>query len=269
MTGPFAQRRRKKKRALARDVGAVPAIVLVRPQLGENIGAAARAMLNCGLNELRLVNPKNGWPSEYAVKAASGADAVLDAATLHESTAAAIADLTLLYATTARRRDMVKPILTPRAAAASMRAAIAAGNRVGVLFGPERTGLHNDEIALAEAVIEVPLHPVFTSLNLAQAVLLIGYEWFQAGIEPPPEETPLPGTRRATSDELMGLFEHLERELDDCGFLLPVEKRPAMVRNLRNMLHRAGLTEQEVRTLRGVITGLTSWHQGVKRKRPK
>ena len=259
---------RKKNRVAGAEMAAdAPAIVLVRPQLGENIGAAARAMLNCALGTLRLVAPRNGWPNEYAVKAASGADKVLDGADLYETTEAAIADLDLVLATTARRRDMAKPVLTPRAAAETIRAATGEGNRVGVLFGPERSGLENDEVALAEAVIEAPLNPGFTSLNLAQAVLMVGYEWFQAGIEPAPAETPLPNTRRANSDELIGLFEHLERELDDCGFLQPPEKRPAMVRNLRTLFHRAALTEQEVRTLRGVIAGLTNWHKGVKRKR--
>ncbi|MHA1536836.1 MAG: RNA methyltransferase [Alphaproteobacteria bacterium] len=246
-----------------------PAIILVHPQLGENIGAAARAMLNCGLGELRLVKPKNGWPSEYAIKAATGAVSVIEAAIVFETTAEAIADLGVVYAATARRRDMTKTILTPRIAAASMRRQIDDANRVGILFGPERTGLHNDDISLAEAIIEAPLNPDFASLNLGQAVLLVAYEWrmsANAGASVA-SETPMPNTRRANRDEMAGLFDHLEGELDDCGFLLPIEKRPSMVRSLRNLFQRAGLTEQEVRTLRGVIAGLTSWHKGTKRGR--
>src|SRR6266498_1519243 len=164
-----------------------PAIILVEPQLGENIGTAARAMLNCGLDDLRLVAPRDGWPSERAVAAASGADLVLDKAQLYPDVPAAIADLVHVYASTARDRYMVKRELTPRRAAEEMRGFIAAGEPCGVLLGPERTGLVNDHIALADAVVTVPLNPAFASLNLAQAVLLIGYEWFTARTEPRPE----------------------------------------------------------------------------------
>jgi tRNA/rRNA methyltransferase len=261
-------RRTKKKQPVPEAPS--PVIVLVEPQLGENIGACARAMLNCALSELRLVAPRNGWPNEFAEKAASGAHGVLDQAQVYDSTAEAIADLTLVYAATARRRDTVKTILTPRRAATSMRQTIAAGNRVGVLFGPERSGLENDDVALAEAVIEVPLNPAFNSLNLAQAVLLVAYEWHQAGLEEggeKGEEPVLPETERASREELVAFFEHLERELDDCGFLRPVEKRASMVRNIRNLFQRAALTDQEVRTLRGIVAGLTKWHKGIKRER--
>ena len=260
-------RPRKPKSLDGLDPG--PAIILVHPQLGENIGAAARAMLNCGLGELRLVRPKNGWPSEYAIKAATGAVSVIEAAAVFETTAEAIADLGIVYAATARRRDMTKTVLTPRAAAASIRQQVVAENRIGILFGPERTGLHNDDISFAEAIIEAPLNPAFASLNLGQAVLLVAYEWLLSGVGETAIaiETPLPNTRRANRAEMAGLFDHLESELDDCGFLLPVEKRPSMVRSLRNLFQRAGLTEQEVRTLRGVIAGLTAWHKGTKRKR--
>ena len=258
-------RRTKKKQPVSDAAG--PVIVLVHPQLGENIGACARAMLNCELSEMRLVKPKNGWPNEFAVKAASGAHGVLDGAQVFETTEEAIADLTLVYAATARRRDSVKTILTPRAAAVSMRDTIAAGNRIGVLFGPERSGLENDDVALAEAAIEVPLNPAFSSLNLAQAVLIVAYEWYQAAVTASPVETTLPGTERATREELIAFFEHLERELDDCGFLRPPEKRASMVRNIRNLFQRAGLTEQEVRTLRGIVAGLTKWHKGMMRER--
>lgn len=259
-------RRTKKKQPVPDSAG--PVIVLVEPQLGENIGACARAMLNCALGELRLVKPKNGWPNEFAEKAASGAHGVLDRAEVYDSTAEAIADLTLVYAATARRRDTVKTVLTPREAAVSMRRTIAAGNRIGVLFGPERSGLENDDVALAEAVIEVPLNPEFSSLNLAQAVLLVAYEWLQAGGEAGQGAEPvLPETERASREALIAFFEHLERELDDCGFLRPVEKRASMVRNIRNLFQRAALTDQEVRTLRGIVAGLTKWHKGNKRER--
>ena len=239
--------------------GGAPAVVLVAPQLGENIGMTARAMLNCGLTELRLVRPREGWPNKKAVAAASGADAVLDGATLHETTAQAVADLETVYAATARPRDMTKRVMTARHAAGEMRALAAQGRRLGVLLGPEAKGLDNDDVALADVVVSVPLNPAFMSLNLAQAVFAIAYEWHQAGAEDLGPTLAMPKeTRPATKAELTRLFEHLEGELDACGFLRVKEKRPIMVRNLRNILHRAELTEQEVRTLRGVIAGLSS-----------
>lgn len=239
------------------ELSAAPVVILVEPQLGENIGTAARAMLNFGLTDLRLVRPRDGWPAPKARSAASGADAVIDGVRVFSHTAEALADLDLVLATTARSRDMVKTVLSPAAAAGALRDRVAAGGRTGLMFGPERTGLHNDDMALADAVVTVPLNPGFSSLNLAQAVLLMGYEWFKAADRTPPRETIMLGTRPATKAELQGLFDHLERELDDTGFLLPVEKRPAMVRNIRNLFQRAGMTEQEVRTFRGIIAALT------------
>ena len=241
----------------ADDLSAGPAIILVEPQLGENVGSAARAMYNCGLTELRLVNPRDGWPNPRAHAAASGADVVLDEARLFDSTAAAVADLHHVYATTARRRDMVKPVSTPRQAAPEMHRAAARGERVGILFGPERTGLHNDDVVLAQAALEVPLNPGFSSLNLAQAVLLMAYEWRQAGLEETEIATPLAGSRPATAQEVENLLSHLEEDLIYGGFLRPMERRPAMVRNLRNVFQRAQMTEQEVRTLHGVIRTLS------------
>ena len=235
-----------------------PAIILVEPQLGENVGAAARAMLNCGLGELRLVNPRDGWPNARATAAASGADAVLDAARLYDSLPAAIADLTRVYASTARPRQMIKPVVTPRHAAAEMRVGLAAGRPVGILFGPERTGLLNDELALADTLITVPLNPAYSSLNLAQAVLLVAYEWAQAGDETPAYQLVTNATRPATKAELLNFFAHLERALDECGFLRNVEKRPSMVRNIRNLFQRAFLTHQEIRTLHGMVKELTT-----------
>lgn len=237
--------------------GSRPAVILVEPQLGENIGATARAMLNCGLDELRLVRPRDGWPNPNAHAAASGADRVLEAARVFDSTEAAVADLRRVWATTARRRDMVKPVLTPRAAAQEMREIAARNESFGILFGPERTGLSNDDVVLAGAVIEVPLNPSFRSLNLAQAVLLVAYEWFQSTPQAPPREEILAGARPATTEELATLFHYLEQDLDTAGFLRPIEKRPIMVRNLRNIFLRAGLTETEVKTLHGVVRSLS------------
>lgn len=242
---------------------AAPAIILVEPQLGENIGMVARAMLNCGLTDLRLVRPRAAWPNEKAIAAAAGADAVLAAATLYETTAAAIADRARVYATTARERHMTKRLITPRAAAGEMRRF---GAGCGVLFGKEARGLDNDDVALADAILSIPLNPGFSSLNLAMAVLIVGYEWWQAGVDVAADALQMPPeTRPATKAELLGLFEHLEAELDACGFLRLQHQRPTMVRNLRNMLGRANLTEQEVRTLRGIIACLVT---GGPRRRP-
>ena len=231
-----------------------PAIILVEPQLGENIGTAARAMMNCGLDDLRLVRPRDGWPNDKAVAAASGADRVLDKARLYPSVEAAIGDLPRLYATTARDRYMVKRAVTPRLAAAEMRGYIAEGEPCGVLFGPERTGLVNEHIALADTVLNVPLNPAFSSLNLAQAVLIVGYEWFTALADAPPEQLHTGHSRPANKDELLRFFDHFEEALDDSGFLRHPDKRPSMTRNLRNLFQRAQCTEQELRTLHGIIT---------------
>ncbi len=251
-----------------KSLGGGPAVILVDPQLGQNIGMVARAMLNCGLEELRLVRPRDGWPNSAAESAASGAGVVLDKARLFDTTAEAVADLTRVYAATARPRGMVTPVVTPRQAAAELRAAQtqetgaqdvgAGGTRAGVIFGPERSGRVNDDIALADTVLSVPLNPAFASLNLAQAVFVVGYEWLISGSEAVPRELSLGATRPATKAELIGLFERLEAALDARGFLYPVEKRPAMVRNLRNLFQRAQLTEQEVRTLHGIVSLLTA-----------
>jgi tRNA/rRNA methyltransferase len=230
-----------------------PAVILVRPQLGENIGQVARAMMNCGLPELRLVAPRDGWPNEKAVAAASGADSVLDGARLYPTVEAATAGLKHVYATTARPRGMVKRLLTPRAAAAEMRGLIAEGRPVGVLFGPERTGLENDEIVLADTLIGVPLNPAFASLNLAQASLIVGYEWYQAGDTTPETQVTGGGDEPATKESWLNFMTRLEAALDECGFLRNQEARPSMVRNLRNLFQRAAPTEQELRTLHGAV----------------
>jgi tRNA/rRNA methyltransferase len=238
-----------------------PAIILVEAQLGENIGTAARAMMNCGLDDLRLVRPRDGWPSDKAIGAASGADAVLAKARLYPTIPAAIADLIHVYATTVRDRGMVRRVVTPRRAAEEMRAWLAADEPCGVLFGPERTGLVNDDVALADTVLTVPLNPAFSSLNLAQAVLIVGYEWFTAGAAAPPGMLRRGGARPANKDELLNFFAHLEEELIRSGFLRHRESRPHMIRHLRSLFQRAQCTEQELRTLHGVVTSFAGLRQ--------
>jgi tRNA/rRNA methyltransferase len=233
-----------------------PVVFLVGPQLGENIGAAARAMLNAGLTQLRLVNPRDGWPNPKAVAAAAGAEAVLEGARLYRTAAAAVDDLARVYATTARHRELIKPVVTPRQAALELRAAGDRGERVGLMFGPERAGLTNDDLTLADTLIQVPLNPGFSSLNLAQAVLILSYEWFQAGVETPPRRLVTNATRPATKAELLNFFAHLEASLDEAGYFKTAEKRPAMVRTIRNLFQRAELTEQEIRTLHGIVKEL-------------
>lgn len=235
--------------------GPAPAIILVKPQLGENIGATARAMRNFGLTDLRLVAPRDGWPNPAAVPMAAGADAILESAKLARQTEDAVADLSLVFATTARARHMAKPAATPREAAAEMAERIGRGERCGILFGPEKAGLDNDDVALSNKILHIPASPEFSSLNLAQAVLIIGYEWFTAAVSDrlPSPDLPPP----APKEDLVRLFEHLEAELDAAGFLRPPEKRPAMVRNLRNLLQKGQFSEQDIRTLRGVIKALT------------
>ncbi len=235
-----------------------PAIILIDPQLSENIGTATRAMLNCGLTDLRLVRPREDWLNERAIAASSGAHALLEKAKTFDTTAEAIADLNRIYATTGRNRFMVKPLVTPRRAAAEMRTAQTEGLRCGVLFGRERSGLENDDISLADSLLTVPLNPAYCSLNLAQSVLLIGYEWYQLGVDVPETAMSMGASPVADKGQLVGFFTHLERELDACGFLRVAEKRPSMVRNIRNMFQRANLTEQEIRTLHGIVTELVT-----------
>jgi tRNA/rRNA methyltransferase len=234
-----------------------PTIILVRPQLGENIGMAARAMLNCGLSSLRLVAPRDGWPNPKAQRAASGADVVLDKAKVFDTVEAAVADLGRVVATTARNRELSQRIVTPRLAAAEMRGWTAQGDKVGILFGPERTGLTNDDMVQADTALSIPLNPQFTSLNIAQAVLLVSYEWAMAEEDAPAERMSDHSTRPATKDELQNLFAHLERALDQSGFLRNKAMRPAMVNNLRALLQRTAMTEQEVRSFHGVIKYLS------------
>jgi tRNA/rRNA methyltransferase len=251
-----------------------PAIILVNPQLGENIGFAARAMANFGLTDLRLVTPRDGWPNDKAHAAAAGAAFVVEQATVYDSVEQAVGELNFVLATTARPREMVKAVLSPESAGRELRRRRDSAERTGVLFGPERSGLDNDTIALADAILTAPVSPGFASLSLPQAVLVFGYEWLKAEDAAPPlgratefdgpatEGIAFPDTRPATRAELLGLFDHLEGELDRTGFLYPPEKRPSMVRAIRNMFHRMTATEQDVRTWRGIVASLSGHRPG-------
>ncbi len=234
-----------------------PAFILVRPQLGMNIGMAARAMANFALHDLRLVSPRDGWPNPDAGPAAAGADAVLEAAQTAETVAEALADCQLTFATTVRPRDMAKPVVTPREAAAIMREAAARGLKSGVLFGPERAGLTTDDLAPIGTIVTAPVNPSFGSLNLAQAVLLIGYEWFQAEARPaaPAPRNPAP------HGEVEGLIDQLNGLLDEAGYFHIPDRTPATKRMLAQMLARPGFTVEEVRTLRGVIRALAEYRR--------
>ncbi|MCA2010615.1 RNA methyltransferase [Cereibacter sphaeroides] len=243
-------------RALDTELGSAPLMVLTRPQMGENIGAAARAMLNFGLEHMRLIAPRDGWPNPNAIAMASGASKVIDNAAVFPDVAEAVADCDYVYATTARGRGLVKPVLTPEAAMAEARAMIAAGKRVAVLFGPERAGLENDDVAHANAIITVPVNPEFYSLNLAQCVLLTAYEWSRQSSEVEGVRLELAGTDLATQVEIEKLGDHFEEKLEDTGFFFPPEKAPHMKLNLRNMLGRWGMTRSEVQTLHGVLRQL-------------
>ncbi|WP_370343637.1 RNA methyltransferase [Pararhodobacter marinus] len=243
-------------RALSTDLGTAPLMVLTRPQMGENIGAAARAMLNFGVEHMRLVAPRDGWPNPKAIAMASGASSVLDNAAVFPGVADAVADCDYVYATTARGRGLVKPVLTPETAMAEARAMIGAGKRVAVLFGPERAGLENDDIAQANAIITVPVNPGFYSLNLAQCVLLTAYEWMRQTTQVEGARLELAGTDLATQIEIEKLGDHFEGRLEEAGFFHPPEKAPHMKRNLRNMWGRWGMTRSEVQTLHGALRQL-------------
>ena len=228
-----------------------PVIVLVRPQLGENIGKAARAMLNFGLTELRLVTPRDGWPNPTAGPAASGADVVLEQASLHETLADAVADCPHVYATTVRKRGVTKPVVTPDEAAQQIHRAV---GRSAIVFGPERSGLETDDVALARAILTVPVNPEFASLNLAQAVILCAYEWSKlAELDIPTAEEELPP---APQEELEGLIGHFESLLEPRNYFFPESRAAASRRTLRNMLTKPGWNALEVRTMRGVLSTL-------------
>lgn len=238
-----------------------PAIILVRPQLAVNIGMCARAMANFGLSDLRLVNPREGWPRTGALRkgayaAAAGAVHLLEGAKLYDSLESAVADLNFVWATTARERGQGKRILPPAIAMGEAARAFAAGDKQAIMFGPERTGLDNDEIAIADALITFPVNPAYASLNLAQAVLLTGYEWFRASQGDVLPFAELDRSPPAPREMILSFFEYFEDELEKNGFFRPEGKRPVMQRNLRNIFHRMGMTEQDVRTLRGAIVRL-------------
>jgi tRNA/rRNA methyltransferase len=246
-----------------------PAIILCEPQLGENIGTAARAMANFGLWDLRVVNPRDGWPNERAVAAASRADHVIEKVRIFDTVEAAVADLSMVHATTARRRDMEKEVLGPEESSRRINTHIGDGGRAGLLFGRERWGLYNEEVALADSIVTLPVEAAFASLNIAQAVLLMSYEWRrQSDLG---ATLPFSGGRDevAPRGELLGLFGQLEETLDRTGFFKTEDKRPTMVTNLRAIFTRAGMTSQEIRTLRGVISSIDRIHEQDKPNRKK
>ena len=245
-----------------------PSVILVEPQIAENIGMVARAMANFGLDELRVTNPRDGWPSEKARAVASGAAAIVDGAQIHDDLSGAMADLNWVAATTARQRDLRKPVLTPEQAAAEMRRRTAEGQRCGIVFGRERNGLTSGEVGDCDAIVMIPVNRRFASLNLAQSVLLLGYAWLCSGEDATlgrmtdKERHLHTGVNLghdvpAKHEDRERLFQHLEGELEARGFFNPPERKPITVRNLRTMFLRAGLTAQEVRTLRGIVVTLT------------
>ncbi len=237
-----------------------PAMILVRPQLGENIGAAARALWNFGLDRMRIVAPRDGWPNPKATAMATGAGRLLDQAGLYATVPEATADCAFVFAATARRRELTKPVLTPEAAMRQARAMAAGGQKIGILFGPERAGLENEDIARANAIISVPVNPAFASLNLAQCVLLIAYEWRrQAGDGVPPDAVP---PERATALEISKLGDHFERRLEAAGFFFPEAKADRMKTNLRNLWSRMALTRADVRMLHGVLRQMARGREG-------
>src|SRR6195256_4851468 len=239
-----------------------PIVILVEPQLGENIGMAARAMGNFGLTRLRIVNPRDGWPNVSAERAAAGADHILDKVELFDSVAAAVADCTLLFATTARAHDQAKPVIGPQQAALEIIGEIAAAGRVGLLFGRERAGLLNEEVALSNRIITFPVNPAFASLNLAQAVLLMGYEWFKLATSDTLPFAMPERSERASQHQMQAFFDNLVRELDRVEFLRPAEKRDTMLVNLRNIFARMDPTKQDMHTLHGVVMAIAEGRKG-------
>ncbi|KQV81646.1 RNA methyltransferase [Rhizobium sp. Root1220] len=234
-----------------------PVIILVEPQMGENIGMVARAMANFGLSELRLVNPRDGWPNEKAQAAASKADHVIEGTKVFETLEQAVADLNFVYATTARERDGFKPVRSPVVAAETLRSRFRAGEGTGILFGRERWGLTNEEVAIADEIVTFPVNPAFASLNIAQAVLLMSYEWMKSGMEDT-GEVPFQAMSQtqSTKEQFLGLRDQLEEALDARNYFHPPAKKPKMIDNLRAVLSRRAFTEQEISVLRGVISSL-------------
>ncbi len=234
-----------------------PAIILVEPQMGENIGMAARAMANFGLSELRIVAPRDGWPNEKAMATASRATSVVENAVVYDDLRTALADLNFVFATTARERDGYKPVRGPVDAAAALRSRGRAGEKTGIMFGREKYGLDNEQIALADEIVTFPVNPEFASLNIAQAVLLMSYEWMKTGLA---RDTDIPfygpETEPAPKEELHGYFEHLESALSARGYFRPAAKKAKMVDKIRAVLTRPAFTTGELRVLRGVLASL-------------
>lgn len=237
-----------------------PTFVLIRPQMGENIGAAARAMLNFGLDRMRITSPRDGWPNQKAVAMASGAGRVLDDAQICETTAEAVGDCTFVYATTARPRELTKPVFSPEAAMRDAFVRIEAGQKVAVLFGPERAGMENDDIAKANAIVTVPVNPEFPSLNLAQCVLLMGYEWRRVREEVVDHTVSMEGDW-AEQIEIEKLADHYENRMQDAGFFYPEAKAANMKINLRNLWSRMPLTRADVQMLHGVLRQMVRWKE--------
>jgi tRNA/rRNA methyltransferase len=238
-----------------------PIVVLVEPQLGENIGTAARAMANFGVTRLRLVRPRDAWPNVHARRAASGANAVLDGAMLYDTLEAALADCSFVLATTARAHDQAKPVIGAAEAALEMAPRLAAGETVAVVFGRERWGLMNDEVGLADRIVTFPVNPAFASLNLAQAVLIVAYEWFKVADGALPFRMPL-RSPPAGKEQLFAFFATLERELERVEFFRPAEKRDTMTINLHNIFTRMEPTQQDIQTLHGVVTAIAEGRKG-------
>ncbi|MDR7027835.1 RNA methyltransferase [Rhizobium rosettiformans] len=234
-----------------------PAIILVEPQLGENIGMVARAMANFGLVELRLVNPRDGWPSDKARAAAAKADHVIDGTVVFDTLEEAIADLNFVYATTARHRDGFKPVRSPVTAAETLRTRFRSGEKTGVLFGREKSGLSNEDVALADEIVTFPVNPAFASLNIAQAVLLMSYEWMKSGMDDV-HAVPFdaPEQPAATKEQVIGMFEHLEEALEVRNYFHPPHKKAKMIENLRAVFSRRAFTGPEIHVVRGVISSL-------------
>jgi len=241
--------------------GAQPTVVLIAPQMGENIGSAARAMWNFGLERMRLVTPRDGWPNPAAVATASGASRVLDHVRVFDSTAEALGEMDYVFATTARSRDLTKPVMTPERAMEHARAMTESGKHVGIMFGPERAGLENVDIAQANALISVPVNPGFASLNLAQCVLLVAYEWRRQTGEDAPEVVEMAGTEFATQVEVEKLFDHFTQRLDVAGFFYPEHKADSMRLNLRNMLSRLPMTQADIQTFHGMLRQFVRWKE--------
>ena len=237
-----------------------PAFVLIRPQMGENIGAAARAMLNFGLDRMRITSPRDGWPTQKAVAMASGAGRVLDDAQLFDSTADAIGDCVYVYATTARPRELTKPVFSPEAAMQDAAQRSAQGQKVAVMFGPERAGMENDDISRANAKVTVPVNPEFPSLNLAQCVLLMGYEWRRATEEIVPQTVSMEGDW-AEQIEIEKLADHYETRMQDAGFFYPEAKAANMKITLRNLWSRMPMTRADVQMLHGVLRQMVRWKE--------